>query len=188
MGRRRTACRTSQPGWCSWSTPTSRRPHCRCCWPAWPSAARSGGLCGQAGKPLAHSSVHDMAERDRRLSLEIRWSTLAKIIAAVALVSVLVRIWYILTLVLIAIIVAVGLQPAVAWLERRGFARWVAAATVVFVLFAAIVAFLAVTWTSISGQAQDLGQHIQGVEHELLRRLPEPIATVLQRSGGPNTS
>jgi len=54
------------------------------------------------------------------------------------------------------VIVAVGLHPAVAWLEGRRWPRWVAASTVVFVLNGAIVTFLAFTWTSITGQAQDL--------------------------------
>ncbi len=126
-----------------------------------------------------------MAETRQQLSLRISWSTLLKIIAAVALVSVLVRIWYILTLVMIAIIVAVGLQPAVAWLERRRWPRWVAAATVVVLLLTAIVGFLAITWTTISGQAQDLGQHIQQTTHELLQQLPQPIASIVERSGGP---
>src|SRR5882762_6158341 len=108
-----------------------------------------------------------MAETRQQVSLHISWSTLFKIIAAVALVTVLVRIWYILTLVMIAIIVAVGLQPAVAWLERRRWPRWVASATVVFVLVFAIVGFLAITWQSISGQAQDLGQHLQRVERDV---------------------
>ncbi len=129
-----------------------------------------------------------MAETHRRLSLHISWSTLLKIIAAVALVAVLARIWYIVTLVLIAIIVAVGLQPAVAWLERRGLARSVAASTVVALLFAAIVGFLALTWTSIGGQAQDVGQHLQRTEQQVMQRLPRPIASMLTRSGGPDTS
>ena len=129
-----------------------------------------------------------MAETRRQLSLHISWSTLLKIIAAVALVSVLIRIWYILTLVFIAIIVAVGLQPAVAWLERRRWPRWVAASTVVLLLLAAIVGFLALTWTSISGQAQDLGQHLQRTELQLVQKLPQPIASMLKRSGGPDSS
>ena len=129
-----------------------------------------------------------MAEIHRRLSLEISWTTLLKIIAAVALVSILIRIWYIFTLVLIATIVAVGLQPAVAWLERRGLARWVAASTVVVLLFGAIAGFLALTWSSIGGQSQDLVQHLQRTELELLQKLPQPIASMLKRSGGPDSS
>jgi predicted PurR-regulated permease PerM len=128
-----------------------------------------------------------MAESDRRLSLTIPWSTLLKVIAAAALVAVLTQIWYILTLIIIAIIVAVGLQPAVAWLERRQWPRWVAAATVVILLFGGIVAFFAVTWTSVSGQAQDVGEHLKTMEQEIAMRLPRPVATVLQRSG-PNSS
>jgi len=129
-----------------------------------------------------------MAEGDRRLSLQIPWSTLLKVILAVALVAVLVRIWYILTLVLIAIIVAVGLQPAVAGLERRRWPRWTAAALVVFLMTGAIVVFFAVTWQSINGQAQELGAHLQTIEQQIVDRLPTPVAMVLQRSTGLNTS
>jgi len=129
-----------------------------------------------------------MAENDRRLSLEISWSTLLKVIAAVAFVSILIRIWYILTLVLIAIIIAVGLQPAVAWLESRRWPRWVAASTVVFLLTGGILVFFAVTWNSISGQAQDVGQHLQSMEHQIAQQLPRPVVAMLERSGGPKTS
>jgi predicted PurR-regulated permease PerM len=129
-----------------------------------------------------------MAESDGRLSLQIPWSTLLKVILAAALVAVLVRIFYILTLVLIAIIVAVGLQPAVSWLERRRWPRWAAATTVVFLLVAGIVVFVAVTWQSLNGQAQDLGTHLQTFEREVANHLPESMVTVLQQSGALNTS
>jgi predicted PurR-regulated permease PerM len=129
-----------------------------------------------------------MAERDRRLSLHIPWTTLLKVILAVALVAVLVRIWYILTLVLIAIIVAVGLQPAVAWLERRQWPRAAAASLVVFLMVGAIVVFLGATWQSINGQAQELSEHLQTIEQQIADQLPTPVAIVLQRSTGLNTS
>src|SRR6187549_3413536 len=108
-----------------------------------------------------------MAESGGHLSLRIPWTTLLKVILAVVLVAMLVRIWYILTLILIAIIVAVGLQPAVAWLERRRWPRWGAASLVVFLLVTGIVVFFAVTWQSINGQAQDLGQHLKGLEQQI---------------------
>src|SRR5471032_3061625 len=121
-----------------------------------------------------------MAETHRRLSIHIPWSTLLKIIAAVALVSILVQIWYILTLVLIAVIVAVGLDPAVAWLEARGWARWVAASIVAMLLFLTLVAFLAFTWTSISGQATDVAQHLERTERQVMQQLPPPVAAILK--------
>jgi predicted PurR-regulated permease PerM len=128
-----------------------------------------------------------MAE-NRRLSLQIPWPTLLKVIAAVALVAVLVRIWYILTLILVAIIVAVGLQPAVAWLERRGWPRWIAASTVVLLLTGGIVAFVTITWTSVTGQAQDVGDHLERAARQIAEQMPRPIAAILQQSGAPNTS
>ena len=128
-----------------------------------------------------------MAENDR-FSLRIPWATLLKVIAAVALVAVLVRIWYILTLILIAIIVAVGLYPAVLWLERRRWSRGAAASVVVFVLLGLIVAFLAATWSSIMGQAHEVVQHLEQAGTQLAAQLPEPIAKALPRMSGPNTS
>src|SRR4029450_2567870 len=129
-----------------------------------------------------------MAEGEGRPSLHIPWSTLLKVILAAALVAVLVRVWYILTLILVAIFLAGGLPPAGAWLERRRWPRWAAASVVVFLMAGAIVVFFAVTWQSINGQAQDLGQHLKSIEQEIADRLPTPVAMVLQRSPGLNTS
>ena len=129
-----------------------------------------------------------MAESDRRLSLTIPWSTLLKVIAAAALVAVLLHIWYILTLILIAIIVAIGLYPAVRSLEARGWSRSMSATVVVLAMFALIVGFFAVMWSSMMGQAQDVMTHVEQTMHELAARLPEPIARVIQQWSGPNTS
>src|ERR1043165_10081188 len=102
-----------------------------------------------------------MAENGRRLSLTLPWSALLKVIAAVALVAILLHIWYILTLILIAIIVAVGLYPAVVWLEQRGWSRTMAASVVGFGLVALIIAFLGFTWSSIVGQGQDVAPQLR---------------------------
>jgi predicted PurR-regulated permease PerM len=129
-----------------------------------------------------------MAESDGHLSLTIPWSTLLKVIAAAALVAVLLHIWYILTLMLIAIIVAVGLYPAVVWLEARGWSRSAAAAMVVFAMFALIVGFFAVMWSAIMGQAQDVMTHVARTVHELAAAMPAPVARVVQQWTGPNTT
>jgi len=129
-----------------------------------------------------------MAESDRRLSLAIPWSTLLKVIAAVGLVAVLLRIWYILTLILVAIIVAVGLYPAVTWLERRRWSRGAAASFIAIGMFALIAAFFAFTWTSVVGQSRDVMSHLQQAGREFAGKLPQPIARVLEHWGAPNTS
>ena len=129
-----------------------------------------------------------MAESDRRLSLTIPWSTLLKVIAAAALVAVLLRVWYILTLILVAIIIAVGLYPAVTWLERRRWSRAAAASVVAVGVFALLVGFFALTWTSVVGQSQEVMSHLQQAGREFAGKLPQPIARVLEHWGTPNTS
>lgn len=129
-----------------------------------------------------------MAESDRRLSLTISWSTLLKVIAAVALVAVLLHIWYILTLILVAIIVAVGLYPAVCWLEARGWSRSLSATIVVLGMFVLIVGFFAVMWSSLMGQAQQVMMHVERTVHELSARMPAPVARVIQQWSGGDTS
>jgi predicted PurR-regulated permease PerM len=62
------------------------------------------------------------------------------------------------------------------------------ATVVVFGMFALIVGFFAVMWSSMTGQAQDVMTHVQRTAHELAARMPEPLARVIQQWSGPNTS
>jgi predicted PurR-regulated permease PerM len=55
-------------------------------------------------------------------------------------------------------------------------------------MFALIVGFFAVMWSSMTGQAQDVMTHVQRTAHELAARMPEPLARVIQQWSGPNTS
>jgi putative heme transporter len=125
-----------------------------------------------------------MAEIERQqISLRIPWPTLLKIIAAVALIYLWQHLVWILMLVLIAIIIAVGLAPAVVWLERRGWSRWLAACALVLLIVGTIITFLVLTWSSLTMQAQNLGTQITSLEKEALRHLPRPVVEMVRQSG-----
>jgi len=125
----------------------------------------------------------------RRLSLHLPWATLLKIIAAVALVWLWSTLVWLVLLILIALIIAAGLLPVVNRLERRGWPRWVAAAAVVLTLVGGIVVFLALTWSSLASQSQNLGTRLEAVEQEIAQRAPEPIVNLVKQSGdGSGTS
>jgi predicted PurR-regulated permease PerM len=85
-------------------------------------------------------------------------------------------------LLLIAIVIAVGLDPAVRWLERHRWPRSLAASACVLIVVGAIVPFLSVTWTSLSVQSSQFSSHITAMERELQTRAPRAIIDVLQRS------
>jgi predicted PurR-regulated permease PerM len=116
------------------------------------------------------------------MQLRLPWSTLLKILAALALIWIWRQVVWTLLLVIIAVIIAVGIAPAVAWLERRRAPRGLASAGTVIVIVAAIVAFLFFTWTSIGAQAEVLGTRLGSIEREVMARLPEPIVSMLRQA------
>jgi predicted PurR-regulated permease PerM len=108
----------------------------------------------------------------RRTVVEIPWRTLFKVIAAAALVWLWLQLWQTVLLVLVAVLLAVTLDPVVRWIARRGLPRWGAATLVTFVLFGTLIGFLWLTWTSLSSQAGLLGHHIEQFVHQIVSRVP----------------
>lgn len=125
-----------------------------------------------------------MAEvRPRRIALTVPWTTIFKILVAAAAVWAWRELVWIVMLVLIALIIAVGLAPAVAWLERRRVPRWLAAAGLVILIVGLILGFFALTYTQLTSQVQNLGQQLSAVEEQVMNGLPAPIAEIVRSSG-----
>ena len=120
-----------------------------------------------------------MAEIDRT-EIRIPWATIFKVLAAFFLWFLWFRLWQIVTLVLVAIIIAVGLAPAVRWLEGHRWPRWLASATLVLLLVGALVGFFVLTGAQLRDEAQNLGQRAQELEQEVLRRAPKPIVDLVR--------
>ena len=94
-----------------------------------------------------------MPDRPRRLAFDVTWGTLGKMVCTAALIWIFLQLYQLILLVIVAVLLAVALDPVVARLERRGLARWAAAAVVGFTLLVALGAFFYVTWSSLSSQA-----------------------------------
>jgi predicted PurR-regulated permease PerM len=94
----------------------------------------------------------------------------------VSTVAVLVWIWFqlwqLFLLVVVAILLAVTLDPVVRRVQRVGLPRWAASTLVGFALLGVIVAFFAVTWNSLALEAGLLGNRVATVEHDVIDRLP----------------
>ena len=123
-------------------------------------------------------------DTDRRLAIHLPWSTLLKIIAAIALVWAWRELAWLVMLLLIATIIAVGLAPSVEWVERRGWPRWVAASAVVLLCVGTLAAFVAFTWSSLFAESQHLGERFQVIEAELVARAPAAVVGILRRTEG----
>lgn len=108
---------------------------------------------------------------DRR-QLELPWHTVFKVLAAAALVWIWLQIWQLFLLVVVAVLLAVALDPVVRSVQRTGLPRWASSAIVGFVLLGVIVGFLGATWSSLSSEARLLGSRVEVVERDVIRHLP----------------
>jgi predicted PurR-regulated permease PerM len=119
----------------------------------------------------------------RRVAVEIPWRTLFKLIAAVALVWIWLQIYQLVLLVVVAVLLAVTLDPVVGWVQRRGLPRWGAATAVGVAILVLIAGFLVLTWSSLSNQAHYLGQRLPEFEHHLIERLPPMVRNAIGMKG-----
>jgi predicted PurR-regulated permease PerM len=120
-----------------------------------------------------------MAEIERT-EIRVPWATIFKVLAAFFLWFLWFKLWQIFTLVVVAIIIAIGLAPAVRWLEEHRWPRWVAAAALVLLLVGSLVGFFILTGAQIQDEAQNLGQRATELEQEVLRRAPKPIVDLIR--------
>jgi predicted PurR-regulated permease PerM len=88
---------------------------------------------------------------------------------AYVLVQAVVAVQQVLVLVVVAVFLAVGLEPAVAFLTRRGLRRGLAAGLVLFALVAFFGGFVAAIVSPIANQSTDLVHQFPGYLDRLQR-------------------
>ena len=118
------------------------------------------------------------------MTIEVRWATLFKLVALVALVWLWITLYQLVLVLIVAVLLAVTLDPVVAWLEQRRLPRWGASAVTGLVLLAVIGGFLYLTWASLSSQASLVGEHLQDFAQSALSQLPEPVQNAFSNKQG----
>ncbi|MGC4081551.1 MAG: AI-2E family transporter [Vicinamibacterales bacterium] len=107
-----------------------------------------------------------------RLSLDITWRTFARIVVTALLVWIRLRLSWLALVILIALVLAVTLEPVVRWLADRRWPRWLASTSVMLVLTLAIVGFVFITSNQLAEQARLLGGRMDAIFDEALTTLP----------------
>jgi predicted PurR-regulated permease PerM len=111
---------------------------------------------GQPGQPF-----------DRRSPFFIGVVGALGVVVAVALAWLVVEMGEVLVLLGLALFIAVGLDPAVHWLHRRRFPRWVAVCVVLLATLALFVGFVALAVPVLVTQANVLAHQIPHYLHSL---------------------
>jgi predicted PurR-regulated permease PerM len=117
--------------------------------------------------------------------IDIAPAAIVKVLAAIVVVWLWLQLWQLLMLIVVALFVAIGLQPIVEWLEARRVPRTLAASGAVVVLTLLIVGFFAMAGTELTNQARELSSHASEMKQQALDRLPEPLSRAIARSNAP---
>jgi predicted PurR-regulated permease PerM len=111
---------------------------------------------GEVGQPF-----------DRSSPFFVGFTGALGVLCAAALAWTFVAAGQVLVLLGLAFFIAVGLDPVVLWLYRRGIPRWAAVSLVVLVLIGVVGGFLALAVPLVTEQATNLSQKIPHYLHRL---------------------
>ena len=104
---------------------------------------------------------------DRRSPFFVGLTGALGVAVVYALGSILLAVGQVLLLLALAIVIAVGLDPAVVWLHRRGLPRWAAVTAVVGFSLVVFVGFLALAIPVVVTQATTLAKDLPHYLHTL---------------------
>ncbi len=121
---------------------------------------------------------------ERRALFDVSWRAIAKVLVAGALVWAWLQLWHFVMVVIVAIIMAVSLDPAARWLERKGLSRSISAVLIVFLVTVALLGMIAVSWVTLRDQSRLIVERLTESVQQL--RASSPLADYLIPS--PDTS
>jgi predicted PurR-regulated permease PerM len=124
-----------------------------------------------------------MAEASVR-RVDVTAATWFRLLAVVALVWIWLRLWQWILIFIVAIFLAVALDPLVRWLDERGLKRRFGGPLTVFALALLIVGFVAVSGAQLKAQAGMLGDRIAEAREQISNWLPVQISDLLPGETG----
>ncbi len=108
----------------------------------------------------------------RKISLEITWKSVLRILLGVLLAYLAVVLWPMIKMLILAILIATALYPLVTKAQRKGWPRWVGVLVASATLVAVVAGCLATIAPVALRQAATLSENLPKVREEILARLP----------------
>src|SRR5690242_15994227 len=123
--------------------------------------------------------------KPRRHALELRLplSTVFVVLATALFVWAGMKLWLLIELFLLSVLIAVTLQPAVAWLQRRRLPHWTAVVVIALGMLAVLAFFSAVLMPVVVRQIAEVVTSFPNIERQMLESTKgSPLLTRLVRS------
>jgi len=137
----------------------------------------------KTGRPAGPQ--HDTGDQTRHVRFEISPKTMVVLVLVLASLWLLIRLWPVILVLVVALLVAGTLSPAVSWLENKGVKRGLGIAIVFAVFFILALLLAVVTLPALVAQAVTLVEHEPALRARLVRYLARshlgaPLATWLR--------
>lgn len=125
------------------------------------------------------ADVRVTPDRERvDLHIHLPTRTVVKVLLTLLAVWAGLRLWPQFVLLLISLLVAVALYPAVTRLERRGFSRGAVVGLMTLVMCAALALLITVVFTTLAEQLSKLVQDFPALRDRVEQRLPAHYPTL----------
>jgi predicted PurR-regulated permease PerM len=108
----------------------------------------------------------------QRLELHLPTATILKVIVTALLVWALLTVWPQLVYLFVALLLALALEPFVAWLVQRGLSRPLAVGIIALVLLALCVGVVGFVLPPLAAQTVDLFSDLSVLRHRVAMRMP----------------
>src|SRR5436190_11091526 len=86
------------------------------------------------------------------LKLTVTWATLLKILAAVLLAFMAVKLWPLAEILFLALLIAIAFWPLLRWTETRGWPKWAGVLIASLLLSGFVIVFLGILVPAIGNQ------------------------------------
>src|SRR4051812_2267362 len=117
------------------------------------------------------------------VEFEVPWRTIVRLLFAATLVWAFLHLRDLLTVVAVAVILAVTIRPVIEMGERHGVRRGVGALLMGLIVFAIVAAAGGAAAPMLSEQAHTLGTRLSSTLTALRAHLPPPFDELLQQQG-----
>jgi predicted PurR-regulated permease PerM len=121
------------------------------------------------------------------VELRIPFTTLLKVALTVLLCVCVIKLWPVILMIIVAILLAVMLDPLVIFMERHRMRRSVCVIFIAIVLLGLLVAFLGVLVPRMAAQIGDVSKELPHLEQTLASRFPAaaPLLNDLRGEASP---
>lgn len=118
-------------------------------------------------------------------SVHLPVSTIVKVLLALLAVWAIYKLGTVIAVVLVAVVLAVSLEPVVVWLEDRRIPRWLGSILVVFTIVGALIVFFAICGSSLAVQGRQVAGRLATAQEDLANHTPPPFDRMIRDGKAP---